>query len=155
MHTSNNSSEENRQVSVTAEMRPLHELVREIVTNARKDDTRIIENAMLVRDVRLRIEAGEAGIGVKWLEWALVNFKLGKTTLYKLISIAKADDPHAALEEFRTRECRAQKDHRRNEASGDLERQALIRLIRALPKEDVRKLHTQAKSLYALAKTKR
>ncbi|HEY4940663.1 MAG TPA: hypothetical protein VII56_04495 [Rhizomicrobium sp.] len=131
------------------------DLVQEIVTNSRKNDDHIIANAMLVREVKIRVESGEVGSGIKWLVWAGEHFKLSKTTLYKLVSIANATDPWAALREFRSRECRTQKAHRHNEASGDLERQALIRLIRALPKEEVRKLHSHAKSLYAIAKSKR
>ena len=79
----------------------LQDLARQIESHANKADERTLAAALLVRQARARIEAGEAGIGVKWFEWALKNIQLSKSRLSELQSIAQADNPQAEMERRR------------------------------------------------------
>jgi hypothetical protein len=66
---------------------PLRKLVEKIECEAKKGDEHLIAVAMLVREVKTRIEAGEAGEGVKWLAWATQNFRMSKTKLSNRIQL--------------------------------------------------------------------
>ena len=78
---------------------PIRDLVRKIETTAKRSDDHVIELAMLLRELRRRIEAGEVG-EVNWYAWAQENIKLRKTRLRALMRIAEAANPReqAALE---------------------------------------------------------
>jgi len=127
--------------------RPIEDLVLEIEAASNSDDERFIANALLFREVRRRIEAGELGRGIKWLEWAREHFSLRRTALYKLNYVGGATDPKAALDEFRFRENQRQKTHRQRQEDGGDERDLLVALVRRLPLEKVMKLHNFAKAL--------
>ena len=75
------------------------DLVRKIETTATKSDDQVIELAMLVLELRRRVEAGEVG-EVNWYVWAEENLKLRKTKLRTLMRIAEAPNKRkqAALE---------------------------------------------------------
>jgi hypothetical protein len=75
----------------------LDELANKIESEAKKGDKRLLATAKLVRELKLRIEAGEAGKGVKWTEWGHQKFGRCKTWLYDLNAIASSEDPEAAL----------------------------------------------------------
>jgi aminopeptidase N len=121
--------------------RPLDELVKEIEQQANAGDERLIAIAMLVREVKGRIEAGEAGPGVKWFEWANHNFRLPKTRLYELNHIANAKNPRIALESYRHKNRERQKAFQARAHERDPERIAVIKYIRTMHIEKVRRIH--------------
>lgn len=125
---------------MTTQSAPISELVEEIESEAKKGDEHLIAVAMLVREVKMRIESGEAGEGVKWLVWAKQNFRMSKTKLYELNTIACAKDPKAALERYRHKNREYQKRYNERASERDPERCAVIALIREIDIEHVRKV---------------
>ena len=76
------------------------------------DNFRISAGKQLV-ELQARIEAGEAGKGVKWWSWYAENFKSRtKRDAQKVMALAKADDPEAAAEEERTKAREGMAAHR-------------------------------------------
>jgi hypothetical protein len=128
---------------MTVQSRSLAELVEEIESQADNGDEQLIATAMLVRELKKRIETGEAGIGVKWTEWANTNFGFTKTKLYELNTIAAAKDPKYALERYR-RMNRERQKRSRSEAdkATDPERNAVIKLIKTIHIDKVRKVNS-------------
>jgi vacuolar-type H+-ATPase subunit I/STV1 len=120
--------------------RSLTDLIEEIEEQSCRGDEGLIATALLVREVKHRIEAGEAGTGVKWLEWASVNFHLKKTQLYQLNHIACAKNPKQALDDYRFKQRERQKNRAERAKERDPERLAVIVLIRSMPIEKVRKV---------------
>ena len=57
----------------------------------------MIEAAMLIREARKRVEAGEVG-KADWETWARENIRLCDTRLRELQRIAKAEDPRKEIE---------------------------------------------------------
>ena len=60
-------------------------------------DCQIVQNAMRVRELRIRVEKGELGPNIKWLEYAAQTFGKKSTRLKELNQIAKAKDPFHEL----------------------------------------------------------
>ena len=118
----------------------LEELVREIVKRANRGDKGLLARAMLLRELRRRIEAGEAGKGVKWFEWATQNIGLKKTQLYELQVIANHKNPKEALTRYRSINCERQKRLRDKAIERDPERLGVIAFVRRMPIEHVRKI---------------
>lgn len=119
----------------------LEELVREIVTRANRGDDALIATAMLFRELRSRIEAGEAGQGVKWFEWAPQNIGLKKSRLYELQVIANDKNPKEALTRYRSINCERQKRlHDKAIIERDPERLEVITFVRRMPIDHVRKV---------------
>jgi len=118
----------------------LDELASKIELEAKSGDARLLATAKLVRELKLRIEAGEAGEGVKWTVWGELRFGRRKTWLYDLNAIASAEDPRAAIRAFHRKNSEKQK--RRNDSliERDPERCAVINLIRQIDIEHVRKI---------------
>ena len=55
-------------------------------------------------ELRARIEAGEAGKGVKWWAWYAANFKnRTRRDAQRVMALARSDDPGAAAEEERAK----------------------------------------------------
>ena len=125
----------------------IEDLARAIEANSDKGDEALIATALLVRELKYRIEAGEAGPQVKWLVWAKARFNRRKTQLYKLTTIANAADPHRALREFRLRESNRQKTSRQRRENGDDERSALIRRLRQCDRATLGKMSKVLASL--------
>jgi len=67
---------------------PIRDLVRKIETTATTSDEHVIDLAMLLRELRRRVDAGEIG-DVEWYVWANENIKLRKTRLRALLRIAE------------------------------------------------------------------
>jgi hypothetical protein len=120
---------------------PLDVVARKIVAHANKADENVISAAMLVREARRRVEAGEAG-DVKWYGWAPKNIKLSVSRLRELQRIAAADDPAAELERQRKLTQKRVEEHRERKATErqaqDPERSRLIAWAREEPIEKVR-----------------
>ena len=122
---------------------PLDVVAQKIEAHAKKSDEHVIAAAMLVREARRRIEAGEAG-DIKWYVWAPDNIKLSLSRLRELQRIAEADDPAKELErqrkltQKRVEEHRAKKTAEKREL--EAERRDLIVWAKKAPIEDVRRV---------------
>src|SRR5271169_6514679 len=66
---------------------------------ARADNQRITAGQLLI-EARERVGAGEAG-NMEWPAWCSANIDRSYRNVQRLIAVAKADDPQAALEENR------------------------------------------------------
>jgi hypothetical protein len=123
---------------------PLEIVARKIVQLARSADDHIINAALLLKEAKQRVEAGEAGKGVKWPEWAEKNIDLGETRIRELVRIAEAKDALAELERQRemTRERverhRVRKSTLRNAANLEEPRRTLVDWARKTPLDDKR-----------------
>lgn len=100
---------------------PLAVVAGKIACHAKKSDEHVIAAAMLIREARRRIEAGEAG-DVTWYEWAPKNIDLAQSRLRDLQQIADAEDPEKELERLRRLTRKRVGKHRKKKAA---ERQAL------------------------------
>jgi hypothetical protein len=121
----------------------IESLVHEIETRANKADDHVIAAALRLRDLRKRIESGELGENVKWLERAPLNFrKISISRLYELNAIAEADDKRAELERQREKNREKVKKHRETKAALERamepERKMLAAWLKTAPIEDVR-----------------
>ena len=94
---------------------PIRDLIRKIETTATTSDDQVIELAMLLRELRRRVEAGEIG-DVEWYIWANENIKLRKTRLRALLRIAGASNPREEAVRQREINARRQAKYRRNQA---------------------------------------
>ena len=75
----------------------LEALAERIASCANPTDEKMIEAAMLIREARKRVEAGEIG-KADWETWARENINLGDSRLRQLQRIANAKDPQEELE---------------------------------------------------------
>jgi hypothetical protein len=65
-------------------------------------------------ELKVRIEAGEAGKGVKWWAWYAANFKnRSRRDAQRVMALARSDDPGAAAEEERAKNRAAVAAHRK------------------------------------------
>ena len=77
------------------------------------DQYRISAGKQLV-ELQARIEAGEAGKGVKWWGWYAANFKnRSRRDAQRVMALARSDDPGAAAEEERAKNRAAVAAHRK------------------------------------------
>jgi hypothetical protein len=84
------------------------------------DQFRISAGKQLV-ELQARIEAGEAGKGVKWWTWYAENFKnRTRRDARKVMALARADDPEAAAAEERDQNRKAVAAHRRRAADAEV-----------------------------------
>ena len=129
---------------------PLEVLARKIEEHAKKSDEHVIAAAMLVREARRRIEAGEAGDDITWYAWALKNIKLSVSRLRDLQRIAAADHPVKELERQRKLTQKRVEEHREKKAAKkralEEERQDLIAWAKKAPIEQVRRVLRQVAS---------
>lgn len=120
---------------------PLDAVARRIEGHSRKSDDETITAAMLVREARRRVEAGEAGPAT-WFEWAPANIRLSRSRLYELQRIADADDPRAELERIRRMMRERAKRHRETKAEAEqkdeIERRMLKEWADAAPLDEVK-----------------
>src|SRR6516164_698447 len=83
------------------------------------DQFRISAGKQLV-ELKVRIEAGEAGKGVKWWAWYAEHFKnRTRRDAQKVMALARADDPTAAAEEERAKNRAAVAAHRKRAAEAE------------------------------------
>ncbi len=116
----------------------LNELAAEIRAEAHNGDERLLRAADLLRELKLRVEDGEAGVGVKWSEWAVDKFGRKRTWIRNLDLIASAQDPNAELERIRKDGCERQRKYRQTHIEYDPVRRELMKMIRSLNSNQVR-----------------
>jgi hypothetical protein len=133
---------------------PLQELIQRIEANVNGADAQILAAALLYREARRRVEAGEEGAGVKWMEWAVKNIKLKSSRLYELEKIADSDDPAAELDVVRASNRERQKRYREKatarENTSDPERVKLSKWAKDAPIDQVRSILTHVQRLPAV-----
>ncbi len=95
----------------TLEKEPLEKIAKQIREFATTADESTIKAALLVRDARARVEAGELG-DTTWSEWAPDAIKLSISRLRELQRIGDSDDPNAELERIREQNRKRQASHR-------------------------------------------
>ncbi len=122
---------------------PLEVVARKIKEHVDKSDEHVIAAAMLVREARRRVEAGEAG-DIKWYAWAPENIRLSVSRLRDLQRIAAADDPAKELERQRKLMQKRVEEHREKKAAEkcelEAERRKLIAWAKKAPIEDVKQI---------------
>jgi len=128
----------NGQSAPTACEKTLAELAEEICEDADKGDERRIKAAMLLRELKLRISAGEAGPGVDWKQWVRVNFKRSRIWIQDLDLIASAENPAAELRRIRDEGCRRQKTYRERHIEYDPVRREVMKMLKGLNSNQVR-----------------
>lgn len=128
---------------ISSSVLPLEELINEIDEKSDLQDQELLATAELVRQVKLRVEAGEMGAGVRWLEWAPNNFRTCISKLYALNRIASHPNPREALEVFRLQQrerdkAKAQKKTEQKIVDSDPDRKKLIEWARRAKMEKVK-----------------
>ena len=118
----------------------LDELASKIELEAKSGDARLLTTAKLVRELKLRIEAGEAGECVKWTVWGEQRFGRRKTWLYDLNAIASAKNPKSAIRAFHRKNSERQKRRNDQLIERNPERAAVVKLVRKIDVEHVRKV---------------
>ncbi len=132
----------------------LEALAERIVSYANATDEKMIEAAMLIREARKRVEAGEVG-KADWETWARENINLGDSRLRQLQRTANAKDPQKELERQQKMTRERVERHRENKMSAALrtagasltetaeleaDRQRLIKWARSAPIDRVTKV---------------
>ena len=124
--------------------RSLLDLITEIKSRAKSGDDHTLETAMLYRELRSRVENGEAGKGVKWYEWAIKHIHLKPTRLREFEVIATSPNPRAALDELRKQNCDRQRRFRERAETrareSDPERLSVVQFAKTAHIEDIRKI---------------
>lgn len=106
-------------VNETVDSGSLETLAKEIAKCATQADEHDIRAALLVREARKRVDAGEAG-NITWYEWAPKNIKLSESRLRELQSIAGAKDPKAERQRLRELNNERVKRHRKQKKTAPL-----------------------------------
>jgi len=126
-----------------ANAEPLSVVAGKIAHHAKKSEEYVISAAMLIREARRRVEAGEAG-DVKWYEWAPKNIELSMSRLRELQRIADADDPAKELERLRRLNQKRVEKHRDKKAAQrkilEEDRERLVAWAKSAPIADVRRM---------------
>ncbi len=97
----------------------LETLAEKIAQYATEADEKTLEAAMLIREARKRVDAGEAG-DITWTSWARKNIKLSKSRLRELQRISEAEDPQKELERGRKKTRERVERHREKKKSAAL-----------------------------------
>lgn len=123
---------------------PLSVLADKIAQHAKKSEEHVIAAAMLIREARLRVDAGEAGESSTWYGWARKNIKLSMSRLRELHRIAEAEDPEKEIKRLRELTQKRVEKHREKKKaerkSLEEDRQKLIDWAKRASIEDVRQL---------------
>ena len=106
-------------VNETVVKESLEVLAEKIAHCATRAEEHTIKAALLMREARKRVEAGEAG-KIKWCEWAYKNIKLSDSRLRELQRIAEAEDPRKELKRIRKLTQKRVERHREKKKSAPL-----------------------------------
>jgi hypothetical protein len=71
-------------------------------------------------EARTRIEAGEAGDGVRWWEWFEKNFPQSRSDAERVMAIASAENPQAAYEAAKAKNAAHNRAYRQRQRQGQL-----------------------------------
>lgn len=96
---------------------PLDTLACRIEEHVQKSDDHLLMAAKLMAEARRRVEAGEAGQGVKWTVWARTHISLKESRLRQLKRIAEAKDPAKELDRQRKQGEERARKHRERKAA--------------------------------------
>jgi len=136
-----------------SETETLRRLISDIETWSDKSDDRILAAARNLKELRIRVEAGDAGNGVKWMEWALANINLKPRQLRYLQTIGESKHPKTELERTRKLGCERVRKHRERKAAAERmrepERRLLAEWARVAPIGDVSNFWRQINRLMA------
>lgn len=124
---------------MSAEEDRVHELVSELERDTRTGDEFTLVLALRVGELKRLVKAGAVGQGVKWEAWALQNIRVSASRLYELTAIAEAPDPKKMLEFYRRKNRERQKRFLDGKTAKDPERVAVIKLIKTIDIDIVRK----------------
>jgi|GEM_PF-6059884 len=126
-----------------ADEEPLSVIADKIARHANRSEQHLISAAMLIREARRRVEAGEAG-DVRWCEWAPKNIDLSMSRLRELQRIAAAADPAAEIDRLRQLTQKRVEKHRQKKAaernSLEEDRESLIAWAKTAPIAEVRRM---------------
>ena len=131
-------------------------LAENITTKFAEAKDAVIETAMMVHELRTRIEAGEAGENEDWIEWAKTKTKLSKTRLYELDAIGASNHPMKKAAEYRLKGAERQAKSRNNKGtpkSRETERLELIEWAKTAPLREVKHHWAQIQSASDARKT--
>lgn len=122
----------------------LDDLVRKMEEHTVASDDHVLKAALYFRELRRRIDSGEAGAGVDWRNWVRENSKLKPSRLRELMFIADSDDPVKALHAVREKTSVRVERHRQKKAAdwaklGPM-RQRLISHIKGADEQRVRQI---------------
>ncbi len=106
-------------VNKTVKKESLGALAEKIAHCATQADEHTITAALLIREARKRVEAGEAG-EITWYNWASSNIRLSPSRLRELNRIAEAEDPQKELEHIRYKNRERATRHREKKKSAPL-----------------------------------
>lgn len=132
-------------VKETVKKEPLETLAEKITQCATQADEHTIEAALLIREARKRVEAGEAG-ETTWYEWARNNIKLSMSRLRELQRIGDAEDPWKELERTQKKTQERGERHRKKKKSAPLRNGGATVEVPAEMEDDRRKLIDWARS---------
>ena len=121
------------------------ELIFEITRKSDNADDQTIHSAMMLRQLRLRVQRGELGPNVNWYEYALHAVKLRRSRLKELDRIANAKDPRHELDRLRHLAVERAKNHKAKSAKDETltekqMRDKVARFAKKGPVEQVREL---------------
>lgn len=127
-----------------ADEEPLSVVADKIARHANRSEQHLISAAMLIREARRRVEAGEAG-DVRWCEWAPKNIDLSMSRLRELQSIAAAADPAAEIDRLRQLTQKRVEKHREKKKAAERnsleeDRELLIAWAKTAPIAEVRRM---------------
>ncbi len=129
----------------TVETETLAALAVKIARYATEADEKTIEAARMIRKVRMRVEAGEAG-DITWISWAPKNIKLSMSRLRELQRIAAAEDPRKELQRQRKLIQVRVENHREKKRSAPLRNGGAILKVTAEMEDDRKSLIDWARS---------
>ena len=103
------------------------ELISQLKVKTTSADDETIGSALIIREIRRRVEDGELGNGSTWYEWALENLDLRKSRLKELHRIAEAKNPRAEMARLQNLACERAKRHgAKNEREPELRMRARV-----------------------------
>jgi hypothetical protein len=122
------------------------EFAAAVADTKRADRARIRAGKLLI-ELRQRIEAGEAGQGIKWGKWCGENIARSKRDINRCIKLAQAKDPEAAHDEEKTEAVERMQKNRDERSSHPV--QYILELIAELNQEQRRQLFSEIGRIYA------
>jgi hypothetical protein len=121
----------------------------------KRADRARINAGMMLNDLRKRVEAGEVGENIDWWEWYDDRFVRSRKDARKVMNLASAEDPDAALaaEQEANREAKARERQKGADVSASSENKELVthalRLVEEMDANQRRRFFAALRSRYA------